>query len=332
MTHSDHPLQSADILIVGAGLAGLTAASELQQNGHNVIVLDKGRGVGGRLASWRIGPATFDHGAQFMTGRDPRFIATLAEWHRVGVLEEWYRSPAQETEGHPRYRGKPEMTAVAKHLARSLNVLLEKRIVMLRPDSAGWAAVLENGETFSAGAVLLTPPVPQSLALLDAGLVELSPEHRAQLKSIEYDPCLAVMVVLGGPSKIPPPGGLALAEGPIAWIADNQLKGASATPAVTIHATPAFSREHWDRDRQESAQELLRATEPWLGAEVTEVQVHGWRYSKPVSTAENPCFVLSQSPPLVLAGDAFGGPRLEGAAISGWAAADALNHICRKTT
>ena len=65
----------ADVLVVGAGMAGLTAASELQQTNLNVLIIDKGRGVGGRLASRRIGPATFDHGAQFMTARDPRFAA-----------------------------------------------------------------------------------------------------------------------------------------------------------------------------------------------------------------------------------------------------------------
>ena len=331
MKHSDRPVQSvqhrADVLIVGAGMTGLTAASELQQKGHNVIVFDKGRGVGGRLASRRIGLATFDHGAQFMTGRDPRFAAAIDEWRRIGVVEEWYRSPAQGTEGHPRWRGKPTVTAVAKHLARNLNVLLEKRIVLVRRDAAGWVAELENGETVCANAVLLTPPVPQSLALLDAGLVEMPPEERAHLESIEYDPCLTGRLVLDGPSRIPPPGGLSPREGPIAWIADNQMKGASATPAVTIHATAAFSREHWDRDRRESVLELLRAAEPWLGSEVTEFQVHGWRYSKPICTDENPCFVLSKSPPLVLAGDAFAGPRLEGAAISGWAAADALDDM-----
>jgi renalase len=331
MKHTDRPVQSvqhkADVLIVGAGMAGLTAASELQQNGHNVIVIDKGRGVGGRLASRRIGLATFDYGAQFMTARDPRFAAAIDEWRRIGVVEEWYQSPAQGTEGHPRWRGKPVMTAVAKHLARSLNMLLEKRIVLVRRDAAGWVAELENGETVCANAVLLTPPVPQSLALLDAGLVEMLPEERAHLESIEYDPCLAVMLVLDRPSRIPPPGGLSPREGPIAWIADNQMKGASATPAVTIHATAAFSREHWDYDRRESMRELLRTAEPWLGSDVIEFQVHGWRYSKPIRTEENPCLVLSQSPPLVLAGDAFAGPRLEGAVISGWAAADVLNHM-----
>jgi predicted NAD/FAD-dependent oxidoreductase len=331
MKHACRPAQNvqhkADVLIVGAGMAGLTAATKLQQNGYNVIVFDKGHGVGGRLASRRIGLATFDHGAQFMTARDRRFVATIDEWRRIGVVEEWYRSPAQGSEGHTRWRGKPAMSAVAKHLARGLNVLLEKRIVLVRSDVAGWVAELENAETVCAGAVLLTPPVPQSLALLDAGLVEIPPEKRARLASIEYDPCLAIMLVLDGPSKIPPPGFLSPREGAIAWIADNQMKGTSARPAVTIHATAAFSREHWDRDQRASVRELLRTAQPWLGSKVTEFQVHSWRYSKPICTYENPCLVLRQSPPLVLAGDAFVGPRLEGAAISGWAAADVLNDM-----
>jgi predicted NAD/FAD-dependent oxidoreductase len=62
---------------------------------------------------------------------------------------------------------------------------------------------------------------------------------------------------------------------------------------------------------------------------VTEYQVHGWRYSKPVRVEESPCLILSESPPLVLAGDAFAGPRVEGAALSGWAAADALKQMNR---
>jgi len=172
--------------------------------------------------------------------------------------------------------------------------------------------------------MILTPPMPQSLALLDEGGIVLAPEMRARLAAIEYERCLAVMAVLDGPSRIPPPGGLAPGDGPIAWLADNQLKGISAEPAVTIHATHAFSLEHWDHDRQESGRALLDAAAPWLGAEIRKFQVHGWRYSKPMRVDEELCVLVSQSPPLMLAGDAFAGPRVEGAALSGWAAAEAI--------
>jgi hypothetical protein len=132
------------------------------------------------------------------------------------------------------------------------------------------------------------------------------------------------MAVLAGPSRLAPPGGLAPSDGPIAWIADNQLKGISAEPAVTIHATHAFSLEHWERDRQESGRRLLDAANDWLGTDVRTFQVHGWLYSKPLQLDECRCAIVSQVPPLVLAGDAFAGPRVEGAALSGWAAAEAV--------
>lgn len=312
------------MLVIGAGMAGLMAAAELQRAGRRVLVLDKGRGVGGRLASRRIDGATFDHGAQFITTRDPRFAAVLEQGRQEGAMEEWCRGFAGNADGHARWRGKPAMSAVAKHLALGLDLHLEIPVVALRRADDRWRAETTAGRTFTAGAVVLTPPVPQSLALLDAGGIILVPEMRTRLAAIEYERCLAVMAVLDGPSRIPPPGGLTPADGPIAWIADNRLKGISAEPAVTIHATHAFSMEHWERDRQESGRALLDAAAEWLGARVKAFQVHGWRYSKPMRVDEERCVLVSQSPPLVLAGDAFAGPRVEGAALSGWAAAEAI--------
>ena len=83
---------NTDVLIIGAGLAGLSAANDLRQAGRKVLVIDKGRGLGGRLAGRRIGDATFDHGAQFFTARESRFKAAVEGWIQAGVAEEWYSS------------------------------------------------------------------------------------------------------------------------------------------------------------------------------------------------------------------------------------------------
>jgi renalase len=318
------PEQKTDVLVIGAGMAGLTAAAELQRAGRRVRVLDKGRGVGGRLASRRIGEASFDHGAQFITTRDPRFVAALEGWRQTGVVEEWCRGFAEHADGHPRWRGKPSMNSVAKHLAHGLEVFVEKQVVALNCLKDQWRAETKTGEVYSASAVVLTPPVPQSLALMAAGGFSLQTEMHASLADIDYERCLTVMAVLDGPSRLPPPGGLAPADGPISWIADNQRKGVSAAPAVTIHATHAFSLEHWDDDRLVSGRLLLDAAAEWLGAGIKTFQVHCWRYSKPMRVHEQACVVVSESPMLVLAGDAFAGPKVEGAALSGWAAAEAI--------
>jgi renalase len=300
--------------------------SLLIYNPADFIPSSSTKGVGGRLASRRIGSATFDHGAQFITARTSRFAALLDEWKGLGLVTEWYRGTNAE---HIHWRGVPSMTAVPKHLARSLHVRLEMKMSVLKQVGSHWQANFENGETITANAVLLTAPVPQSLALLDAGGVALEASMREQLEAVEYEPCMAVMATLNGESNIPQPGFLRFDAGPIAWIADNHAKGISAVSAVTIHAASAFSLEHWEDDRQKMGQRLLELAAPWLGSEVAEFQVHAWRYARPKQEQEHPYLILNQSPPLLIAGDAFGGPRVEGAALSGWAAAEALKELQR---
>ncbi len=315
---------SFDVLIIGTGVSGLIAARKIQSAGRSVLLLDKGRGLGGRLASRRIGAATFDHGAQFITTRDARFKEILKQGAEAGMMTEWCQGFSTESDGHTRWRGQPAMTAFAKYLAQGLETRMEKQVVALRRAGDRYSIETSTGELYSAAAVLLTPPVPQSIALLAAGEIALDPAMRIRLEGIQYERCLAVMAVLKGPSSIPPPGGLVPARGPASWIADNQLKGISVEPAVTIHANHEFSLAHWDEDRMESGRLLLDACQPWLGAEVLSYQVHGWRYSKPIQVDAHPCALLQASPLLVMAGDAFAGPRVEGAALSGMAAAETL--------
>lgn len=317
-----------DVLIIGTGVSGLIAARELQRAGHRVLLLDKGKGLGGRLASRRIGAATFDHGAQFITTRDARFAEILKEAAKAGNMTEWCQGFNAAADGHTRWRGQPAMTAFAKHLAKDLTIQMETQVSAIKQANNSYTIETSTGTIYSAAAVLLTPPVPQSLALLETGGIELESAMHARLAAIQYERCIAVMAVLKQPSLIPPPGAILPTSGPVSWIADNQLKGISAEPAITIHANHEFSLANWDEDRMLSGQKLIDACQKWIGTEVLSYQVHGWRYSKPMQVDEHPCALLRSTPPLVMAGDAFAGPRVEGAALSGFAAAETiLTHL-----
>ena len=76
-----------NVVVIGAGLSGLMAAQSLQAQGHKVLVVDKGRSPGGRLATRRIGTATLDHGAQFFTVRSEEFAKHVDAWLQQGVKE-----------------------------------------------------------------------------------------------------------------------------------------------------------------------------------------------------------------------------------------------------
>ncbi len=320
------------ILIIGAGIAGLTAAALLQEVGLPVLVLDKGRGVGGRMATRRFGHGRFDHGAQYFTARDETFQQSVVGWQAAGIATVWAHGFAAGDEppgtGHPRYRGVAGMTSIPKYLAKALDVQLQTRVTAAAREGDSWLAQTESGPTFAGQALLLTPPVPQSLALLAAGQVSLPSDTAKDLQALTYNPCLALMVLLAGPSRLPAPGGLRLEKSKIAWMADNHQKGISpAGYALTIHAHPDYSRQRWDDDASEIAADLLVEAAAWLDSEVVEWQLQRWRYAQPLTTYAKPTLLLPGTLPLVFAGDAFGGPRVEGAALSGLAAAQAMRSV-----
>ena len=251
----------ATCAVVGAGIAGLSAAEVLRGRGVTVVVLEKSRGVGGRLATRRIVAPSHttgvgDQGAQFFTARSSEFRSRVAAWQAAGIVDAWY------TQDHIRYRGVGGITAPARTLASGLDVHLAARATAVRRRDRGWEVACEDGSFVAAEALVLTPPVPQTLALLDAGGCVLPAPVRAVLSAVAYDPCLAVLAVLDGPSRIPPPGALeARALDPrLLWIADNHQKGISpATVTLTLHATPECSRRLWDAANDAVAGELLAA-------------------------------------------------------------------------
>ncbi len=310
--------------VVGAGLAGLMAAGALQSAGHDVVVLERSRSPGGRLATRRIGPATLDHGAQFFTVRTAPFAEMVERWQSRGLVRVWCRGFGPE-DGHPRYVAEGGMNAVAKHVAADLAIRFSTMAFALRPSGdrpRTWSIGLDDGGSVEADAAIVTCPLPQSASLLITAGVELPDE----LRRCDYDRTLALLCVLDRPSAVPAPGGVPEADDTFSFVGDNQAKGVSPAPAVTFHARPSWSLRWWDRAPAEAHAELLGAARPWLGdARVVESQLKRWRFATPQTIWPERCWSATDgAAPLVLAGDAFGGPRVEGAALSGLAAAQSL--------
>ncbi|OGA78371.1 MAG: protoporphyrinogen oxidase [Betaproteobacteria bacterium RIFCSPLOWO2_12_FULL_65_14] len=61
----------AEVVVVGAGISGLTAAHLLRASGHDVAVFDQGELPGGRMRSERIGGYLMEHGASSVVGPAP---------------------------------------------------------------------------------------------------------------------------------------------------------------------------------------------------------------------------------------------------------------------
>ena len=313
------------VVVVGAGIAGLIAAQSLSKSGHDVVVVDKGRSPGGRIATRRIDDATLDHGAQFFTVRDSLFESHVSEWIASGVVTEWCRgfdTTAQNNDGYPRYRGVRGMTDIAKHLAQGLDVRCNTLAFSIaRGATSKWQLKIDDGSVLDADAIIVTCPLPQAYALLVTASIEL-PESMLRT---EYDRTICLLAVLNQSSAVANPGGLQNPDETFSFIADNAIKGISSAVALTMHANPQFSLEHWDTSTDDVQRLLLERATPWIGdATVITSQIKKWRLATPLTIWPERYWASDM---IVFAGDAFGGPKIEGAALSGLAAANYLQQI-----
>jgi predicted NAD/FAD-dependent oxidoreductase len=349
-------MEMPEVVVVGAGVAGLCAASELVQAGLRVVVLEKSRGVGGRMATRRIGEAVFDHGAQYFTIRGRAFGNVVGDAHRVGVVAKWcdgvprggavVGGPGEviEPSGEDlaaRWRGVRGMTDLAKRIVEAtadaskengaFEVRTAAKVVAVGSDGERVRIALEADEPLLAAAAIVTSPAPQSLDLFRAegGCLAghgggTDPDAVLRLEAIRYDPCFALMLVLDRPSLVPPPGGVRFDDGPVSWIADNLAKGISPVPSLTVHASPGFSAAHFDDPPDTVMDRLVDAARPWIDGDpatvIRERSLHRWKFSLATRSDPSPMVAVSTTPPIVCCGDGFGGGRVEAAASSGLAA------------
>ncbi|MBP9910782.1 MAG: NAD(P)-binding protein, partial [Rubrivivax sp.] len=173
------PKDTKRIAVVGAGIAGAACAASLQQAGVQVTLFDKSRGVGGRMSTRRAAWAgeggnectvEFDHGAQAITARQPRFRALLARAEAAGAVAHWqHRVHAEWPAAAVReaWVATPGMPALVRHLARDVPLRLAQAVQRLHRTAEGWQLVLAGGELAGPfDQVMLALPPAQAAVLL----------------------------------------------------------------------------------------------------------------------------------------------------------------------
>lgn len=335
-------MEQHDTLIIGAGIAGLTAATQLQKAGRQVTVFERWPRLGGRMSTYPIGDEIADDGAQFFTVRHPDFQALVDDWQAAGLIDMWGHgwfdsSTRAHEDGYPRYIVRGGMRALPEYLAQSLDVRTDMVVVAVTPVDGGWAVKTAVNETHKAATLIMTAPVPQSLVILDAGNTVLPTSDYEALQRIHYAPSLTGLFWVDGDVGFPKPGAVQQPAQAIVWMADNQRKGVSNRRLITVQASPGFSNQLFDASDEDALAGLMDALRPFLRktavgqpAVVRESHLKRWRYALPDVLHPERCLstmVKATNSPIIFAGDAFKEPRVEGAVLSGKTAVGMLPHF-----
>ncbi len=319
------------VTIIGAGLAGLVLACELSPH-HDVVLVDKARGVGGRMATRRAGHFSFDHGAQFFTARSRRFRDFLAPFIEDGTVVPWHARFAEHTRAaitarrdwandYPHFVGAPSMNALPKRLADRLDVRLQTRIVDAVRSDGHWRLNDENGERFESDWLFVTAPGPQSAALLGDYLPESLRSAAASMKA-----CYALMLGYDEPQETEFDATRVL-EADISWISVNSSKPGREPPyTMVVHATNAWADAHADIDLDAAKEHLLSEFEAVSGlsaASASHNAIHRWRYAN-TGRQEGDGFHLDRENQLGVCGDWLIRGRIEAAFQSSMRLVDQL--------
>jgi hypothetical protein len=322
------------VVVVGAGVAGLSCARELVAAGREVLVLDRARGVGGRCATHRLEGMPFDVGVSFLHGRDPAFLSAVRE-STPGRIEGWPRvvrgegrpcQPEAFQAGELRVALPEGITAFPKHLARGLPVRLEARLA--RIDLAGERIVLflEGGEEIPARHVVLALAPEQVLRVLD-GAGEL-PRPLASIRTLleqsASEPSLSLCAAY--PPGVPSPVWDAWypEESRIVQFLGNESSKREGPPftGLVIQARPSWARKHLDDPEWPAAllAEAGRIAGEWAARPAAR-HAHRWRFARSDLAAELSGPVLVRLPSgcsLGFCGDRFApGGGVEAAWVSG---------------
>ncbi len=295
---------------MGAGIAGIACAVELEAAGVPVRVLDRGRAVGGRMASRRIEGRPVDIGAAYFTVRDPEFAEVVDRWQAAGIARPWTselavlgRDERGRAAGQVRWAAPGGLRGLVEELAQGLDVELDHPVSRVGPGP------VVDGER--ADTVVLAMPDPQALRL-----VAPASDAAFELAGREWRPVIAVAA--GWESRRWPemPAAFVNDNPVLSLVADDGDRRGDAAPVLVLHSTADVARAH-DAAPDGAIPEMLDMLQQVLDVGATPIWTHAhrWRFASPAGSRDRDFHLGDDG--IALAGDGWGSSRVETAWRSG---------------
>lgn len=306
------------VAIIGAGLAGAYLANQLVAQGHDVVVFEKSRGIGGRMNTKTLDFAAADLGAQYFTLRDQRFEALKQQWLQQDVIAPWRFTPytyknqqlAPSPDNETRYVGMPGMRAPAQTLLDGIVVHYTTCIVGLQRQARGWQ-LEDHLSQCHAGFDRVVCAIPADQAKVLLANTSLGTRIPTDL----HLPCWAV--ALHSSDKVDPALCGIFSDDEFSWVSRNGAKPGRDTDCWILHASADYSASK----PREAAQEVAEDAKAWLQRvvgvkQIDDQYVHFWRFARQNPVVAAPGLLQHTSEGIAAIGDWCEGGRVEGALLS----------------
>ncbi|XP_060084967.1 renalase-like [Ylistrum balloti] len=338
------------LVVVGAGITGASSAALLKKilpDGAVVKILDKSRGTGGRMSTSRCSngkSATVDLGAQYIS-INLHYAKVHQSIHEELISQGLLKASTCVMEGDKfggedilHYVAPAGISSLVKHFVKQAGaeVAYEEHVTKVDIENKKVKLTTLKGQEELCDGVILTMPVPQILQLDGSirQLIDSQPKVKENLENVSYSMRFAVGLFYDPGVTLSYPWAVKyFRDNPcVCYIAiDDKKRGTesdSVGPSVVIHTSVPFGMKHLEEDKDSVKDIIMKHVKELLPdiPEPAEVKGHKWRYSQIHKSYVNEpgCVVLSQTPPIILAGDAFSHSNLDGCLTSSSSVRDAF--------
>lgn len=280
-----------DYLILGCGLTGSLIARMLNEHGKNVHVIDKGRGVGGRVASRRRGTTAesvvhFNHGVSNFSAKQ----ILSSSWFEKLIEEKILEVSDDENV----FALPLPATDMIKFLLRGVPITLNEKVTTVQTSNGKWDLLTESGHLFRGRLLVMTPPLPQSLNLIRPLLTE---SLAKEMDAVAYTKSMVLIATVDSEQAE------RLQTFMPEFLLRFQVEERKNRTSVMMELKPELADKFFDENDEKIAENLREIFDDII---LQDLDIKRWRYARVAKSLPYPCLQFSDRPRGLIAGDAFG--------------------------
>ena len=308
---------SIDLLVIGSGISGLAAGMKAKRNFNNVLIIDKGFHIGGRICSKNLNNICFNHGAPFICRskikKSLSFFNLLQQDKNIlkTVIKNSYNKSQIV------YYSRPMMRSFFEDFKNKIIVKQKTKALNIVRDGNYFVVNCSDNKFIVARKIVLSVPAPQASELIQ----EIDPQIVNEINKIKYSKCLSILISYDQKVDFPKYSFFEDNTGDLSTLFYGLTFNNHPTNSVVVRMSNKWSETNFEYDKEIIIRKCLSVLSEKITNfkkyNISSTYCHKWRYSQVINCLSPSIPTVNKDKSVGFAGDWTIGPTIEDAFVSG---------------
>lgn len=287
-----------DTIIVGAGISGSYLSSILKNTTKNILIIDKSRGIGGRMSTKPIGEDIVDYGCQYIKPKIDECSSLIKSLEELGLVKQ-----IEIKTGEKVYISPFGMNKIPQYLSRGVSVVTNEKVEKIKYQNKLWE-INTGSISLTSKTLVLTMPIPQVEELMVRCNIKIG-----QLPNVKYSSFYTSTFI----SDVHHPEEIIGSDDTFSWICNNKKKGLrNLNDVFTVNTSETITRRLVEKEDPERKDFIAGKINEAGFSSIVKLNIHFWKYAFSLNQ-NNIDYIFNSDTGLGICGDSFSVGRVDGA-------------------